>query len=95
MKIVQLNVTCGLGSTGKICVSISKLLTQNGIENYILYSSGESDYPLGIKYTSNYYIKLQALKSRVFGNYGFELKTCNENTYQRIKTYKAGYCPSA
>ena len=71
MKIVQINVSCGVGSTGKICLSISKLLTKNGIENYILYSSGESDYPFGIKYTNNHYIKLQALKSRIFGNYGF------------------------
>ena len=71
MKIVQLNVTCGAGSTGKICVDVSKLLTEKGIENYILYTQGNSEYPLGIKYANEKYIKLQALKSRVFGNYGF------------------------
>lgn len=71
MKVVQINATCGMGSTGKICLEVSKLLTKRGIENYILYSSGYSDYPLGIKYTSDLYIKTQALKTRLNGNYGF------------------------
>ena len=61
MKIVQLNVLCGAGSTGKICVDISKLLTERGVENYVLYSMGKSDYPLGIKYANDKRIKLQAI----------------------------------
>ncbi len=71
MKIVQINATCGKGSTGKICVDISKLLTAQGTENYILYTEGHSDYPLGISYAKPVYKKIQALKSRIFGNYGF------------------------
>lgn len=71
MKVVQINATCGVGSTGKICVGISKFLTEKGIENYILYSNGKSDYPLGIKYTNDLYIKFQALRSRINGKYGF------------------------
>ena len=74
MKVVQINTTCGVGSTGKICVSISKLLSDKNIENYILYTSGTSDYPLGIKCSGKVYKKLQALKSRVLGNYGFNSK---------------------
>lgn len=71
MKIVQINATCGAGSTGKICVAVSELLTEKGIENYILYSMGKSDYPLGIKYQNDKYTRFQALYSRIFGNYGF------------------------
>lgn len=71
MKIVQINTTCGVGSTGKICVAISRLLCAQNIENYILYTSGKSNYPLGIKYSDDNYKKLQALKSKVLGNYGF------------------------
>lgn len=71
MKVVQINSTCGMGSTGKICVAVSELLNQNNVENYILYVSGESPYSQGIKYASDKYIKLQALKSRILGNYGF------------------------
>lgn len=70
MKIVQINSVCGKGSTGKICVAISELLTQEGIENYILYASGNSSYHLGIKYMSDVQVKIQTLKSRIFGNYG-------------------------
>ncbi len=71
MKIAQINTTCGVGSTGKICVGISQILTQNNIENYILFSNGNNGYPLGIRCSGDKYMKVQALKSRLFGNYGF------------------------
>ena len=71
MKIVQINATCGVGSTGKICVGVSRILSREGIENYILYSSKSSGYKYGIKCSDDRYIKIQALKSRLFGNYGF------------------------
>lgn len=88
MKIVQINVTCGVGSTGKICLEVSKLLTEKGVENYILYSSGSSDYPLGIKYTNEKYIKLQALKSRIFGNYGFTSKGATKKLIKKLEEIK-------
>lgn len=71
MKIVQINSTCGSGSTGKICVSVSKLLTETGIENYIFYTSGKSEYPLGRRYMHPWENKFQALKSRILGHFGF------------------------
>ena len=74
MKIVQINTTCGSGSTGKICVAVSDLLTQSGIENYILYNSGYSEHPAAIRYMNILEVKLQAIKSRLFGNYGFQSK---------------------
>lgn len=74
LRVVQINVTCGIGSTGKICTSISKLLTHNGIENYILYTEGTSNCREGIKYATKFDLKFQALLSRICGNYGFESK---------------------
>ena len=71
MKIVQINTVCGSGSTGKICVAVSELLNGKQIENYILYTSGTSDHPNAISCGNWYYTKLQALKSRILGNYGF------------------------
>ena len=88
MKIVQINATCGFGSTGKICTSVSELLSAENIENYILYVSGKSSFPYGIKYASGKYIKLQALKSRIFGNYGFNSQYATKrliNELNRIK----------
>lgn len=78
MKIVQINSTCGSGSTGKICIAVSKLLSANDIENYILYSIGQSDYPLGIQYMSSWETKVQALLSRIFGNYGFQSRSATK-----------------
>ena len=71
MNVVQINAACGSGSTGKICVSVSKLLNKKGVSNSILYSTGHTDYPNGIKVSGDIYIKFQALYSRIFGNYGF------------------------
>ena len=70
MRVIQINTTCEKGSTGGICVAISSILDDENIENKILYSLNESNYPNGIKYSNKKYIKLQALKSRILGNYG-------------------------
>lgn len=70
MKVVQINTVCGCGSTGKICVGISKVLNTQGIDNYILYSIGNSDYPQAIK-CGEVFPRLQAIRSRILGNYGF------------------------
>ena len=70
-RIIQINATCGVGSTGKIAVAISELLTRQGVENNILYSTATNGYGLGIACGKPGYTKLQALKSRILGNYGF------------------------
>lgn len=88
MKIVQINSVCGKGSTGKICAEISKLLTRENVENYVLYSLGNSDYPLGIKFTDNKYIKLQALKTKIFGNYGFNSKKATKSLISELEKIK-------
>lgn len=77
MKVVQINIVCGRGSTGKICEGISRVLNGCGVENYILYTSGYSEYPYAIKCEEPLH-KLQALRSRVLGNYGFNSKKTTE-----------------
>jgi len=71
VKVVQINAVCGRGSTGQICVSISHVLDRQGIENYILYSAGESHLPNAVSCCSRLYTKFQALRSKILGNYGF------------------------
>lgn len=85
MKVVQINATCGSGSTGKICVSISELLTQRGIENNILYASGYSAYPLGWRYMKPQDVKIQALRSRIFGSYGFNSKAATNKLIGKLE----------
>ena len=77
MKVVQINATCGIGSTGKICYGISRVMTAENIENYILCSRSNG-YPLGIACSDSRYIRFQALRAKILGNYGFNSKgaTC-------------------
>lgn len=88
MEIVQINATCGVGSTGKICVAVSEQLSKKGIENYIFYSAGSSDYPLGIKYANKTAVKFQTLVSRIFGNYGFESKGITKRLIKELEKIK-------
>lgn len=88
MKVIQINATCGTGSTGKICVDISEALNGENIENYILYCSGKSDYFRGIKCADRNYIKFQALKSRIFGNYGFNSDKSTKKMIEAIEKIK-------
>ena len=84
MKVVQINAVCGFGSTGKICVGISKVLCSQGIENYILYNSGCSDRPLGIK-CAEPLPKGQALRSRILGNYGFNSRISTKKLIRELQ----------
>ena len=88
MKIVQINATCGVGSTGKICVGISQVLVDKNVENYILYSSKSNGYEHGIKCSSDFYIKRQALKSRVFGNNGLNSKVATRTIIRELERIK-------
>lgn len=88
MRIVQVNTSCGIGSTGKICVSVSELLTQNGIENYILYSSKTNGYSLGISCSNRKYIRYQALKAKILGNYGFNSKCATKKIIKELERIK-------
>ena len=85
MKIVQINATCGTGSIGKICRAVSELLTVKGIENYILYTQGVSDYNLGINCGNPKDSKRYAIESRLLGNYGFNAKSNTERIIKELK----------
>ena len=88
MKIVHINATCGVGSTGKICLDISRLLIARGDESYILYSSSTNGYEHGIGCSSNNYIKTQAFKSRLLGNYGFNSKRATRKMISELDRIK-------
>ncbi|MBR5500051.1 MAG: glycosyltransferase [Clostridia bacterium] len=88
MKVAQINAVSGKGSTGKICVGISNLLEKKAIDNKIFYSFGVGTPKNSYKYSNDYYIKIQALKSRILGNYGFNSKTATKNLIDYLKVYK-------
>ncbi len=70
MKIVQINSSLN-GSTGMIARDISDYLDTKNIDNRLYYTQGSSNISKYINYSSKKEIKLNALKSRILGNYGF------------------------
>lgn len=72
MKILQINVVCGVGSTGRNCVEIANLLEAQGHEAYIAYGQALSNYPNSFKYSRKWESKIHALVfSRILGTDGF------------------------
>lgn len=88
MKIVQINKTCGQGSTGKICLAVSELLDEKKIENYILYSSGISNNKNGIKFSNFFLQKTEAIKKRILGNDGFGACLSTKNLLKELDMIK-------
>lgn len=88
MKIVQINCTSGKGSTGKICEGISAVLTENNIDNIIIYSEGSTNLTNAKRLNSDRYRKIQALKSRIFGNYGFNSNLLTKKIIKELDQFK-------
>lgn len=71
MRVVEVNVTCGQGSTGVIAVEIADLLKSNGHDVYIAYGQGHSDYPGAYRIGSDLENKIHALvNTRIWGEEG-------------------------
>ncbi len=88
MRVVQINLTARQGGTGRVCYGISQALTENNIENYTLFSSGNSQNPYEIKYTSDFRRKINALISKVLGNYGFNSHLMTKKLISHLKKLK-------
>ncbi len=87
MKVAQINATCGVGSTGKICSSVATLLSENGIENIVLYSQGDTADSHGIGYGNAFERKADALKARLFGDYGFHSKAATKRLIAELERF--------
>ena len=88
MKVLQINSVCGVGSTGRICLNISKMLTSRGIDNRIYYTFGKNTYENAFRFSNKLYVKIQAIKSRIFGNYGFNSNYATRRLIKKIEEYK-------
>lgn len=87
MRILQINVTYGIGSTGMICNYVAKLLDKEGVENLTIVSQGSTETANTIKIKNKIYYKIQALKSRIFGNYGFNSSLATKEIIKQIKEF--------
>ena len=88
MKIVQVNVTCTAGSTGKICRAIGERLVARGDKSYILHVQALADTENHIAYATPSYIRAQALRSRLLGNYGFNSRAATKRLIAHLERIK-------
>ena len=74
MKVLQINATYGVGSTGVIVKDIHELALKEGVESYVAYSSStmpSSEIVNGYKIGTAFEKKLHALFCRINGMQGY------------------------
>ena len=90
MKVLQINTVCGKGSTGRICTDIAQELERQGHECKIAYgrdSVPEQYQKYAVRIGSEFGIRMNALKARLFDNEGFNAKRATKKLLQIIETY--------
>ena len=90
MRVLLINVVCGIRSTGRICTDIAELLEEKGHECKIAY--GREEVPeqykkYAVKIGTELDAKLHALGSRIFDNTGFYSKRATEKFIEWVKEY--------
>ncbi len=74
MKILQINSVYGERSTGRIAYELAYAQRKNSIEPYIVSGEGKSDSPNIHIMSGKLYLKVNILKTRLFGKHGFYSK---------------------
>lgn len=83
MIILQINVTCGHGSTGVIATEIAEQLEKRGHESYIAYGQGTTTFPKSYKIGTKLENKIHSLwNTRILGKEGYGT-TCGTKKFLR------------
>lgn len=90
MKILMINVVCGIRSTGRICTDLAIELEKQGHEVRIAY--GREDVPeqfqkYAVRIGDDLDIKLHGIKARLFDSAGFGSKHVTEKFISWVKEY--------
>ncbi len=88
MKIVQFNAGLN-GSPGMLMRAISEEMVRQDIDNRMLYTYGTLVHANAFQYASNAEVKLNALRSRISGRYGF----VSEGPTKRAVAFLEDYQP--
>ncbi len=90
MKILMINVVCGIGSTGRICTDQAEELISQGHEVRIAYGRGEvpEKYrPVAHRIGNDADVYLHVLKARLFDAAGFGSRRVTERFIEWIRAY--------
>lgn len=90
MKILMINVVCGIRSTGRICTDLATALEAQGHEVKIAY--GRENLPeqfqkYAVRIGSDLDVKLHGVKARLFDAAGFGSKAATKRFIQWVKEY--------
>lgn len=90
MKVLQINSVCGIRSTGRICTDIAEVLENEGHECKIAYGREtvpEKYQKYAIRIGSDFSNKVDALKTRIFDNAGFNSERETKKFLNWVKEY--------
>lgn len=90
MKVLMINVVCGIRSTGRICTDLAKALEEQGHEVKIAY--GRENVPeqfqkYAVKIGSDLDVKLHGLKARLLDGAGFGSKAATKRFIKWVEEY--------
>lgn len=90
MRILMINVVCGIRSTGRICTDIADALTAQGHEVKIAYGREtvpEKYQKYAVKIGSDFGIKIHGLRARLFDGAGFGSKLDTKKFIEWVKEF--------
>lgn len=90
MKILMINVVCGIRSTGRICTDLATVLEEQGHEVKIAYgreSVPEQYKKYAVRIGTDLDVKIHGMKARLFDQAGFGSKRVTEKFVLWIKEY--------
>lgn len=90
MKVLMINVSCGTGSTGRICTDLAVELENNGHNVKIAY--GRDEVPdqykkYSVKIGNDFDVYSHVVKSRLFDGMGFGSKHATKKFIEWVKEY--------
>ena len=90
MKILMINVVCGIRSTGRICTDLAAELEKQGHEVKIAYGREkvpEQFHKYAVRVGTDLDVYMHVLKSRLFDSAGFESKRVTKKFVSWIREY--------